>query len=60
METLIVHPDNEVQLTAVKALNVSFEKKKDYDPDFVKKIKDSETAFRKGKFKTIRTENLWK
>lgn len=64
METLIVHPDNEAQLTAVKAvlkaLNVSFEKKKDYDPDFVKKIKDSEISFRKGKFKTVNTEDLWK
>ncbi len=64
METLIVHPDNEAQLTAVKAvlkaLNISFEKKKYYDSDFVKKIKDSETSFRKGKFKTVKTEDLWK
>lgn len=65
MDTLIVQPENETQQATVeavlKALKVSFKKsKKGYAPDFVKKIKTSETEFKKGKFKTIPTSDLWK
>lgn len=44
METLLVYPENNKQLRALKVvmtvLNVKFEKKEEspYDPEFVKKI----------------------
>lgn len=66
METFIVHPENKTQANAIKAvlkaLNISFERtsEKMYDPDFVKKIKKSETQFENGQFQTIKTEDLWK
>lgn len=65
METLIVHPKNQKQLAAVKAvlnaLNVTFEKEEnDYDPEFVAKIKKSEKNFKEGKFTILKVEELWK
>ncbi|MBX2898026.1 MAG: hypothetical protein KF775_00150 [Cyclobacteriaceae bacterium] len=63
MDTLIVQPENEAQLAAIKAflkaLKVSY-KKSEYDPAFVKKINASKANFKKGRFKTIRTSDLWK
>lgn len=56
METLIVHPKNQKQLVAVeavlKALNVAFKKKEEesqYNPEFVAKIKKSQTQAKEGK-----------
>ena len=66
METLIVHPENKEQATAIKAvlkaLNIAFERKTEhtYNSAFVKKIKKSEEDFEKGQFKTLKTEDLWK
>ena len=65
MESLTIHPENKAQLTAVKAvlkaLKISFEKNENsYNPEFVKKIKESEADFANGKFETIKTEDLWK
>ncbi len=65
MESITIHPENKAQLTAVKAvlkaLKISFEKTETtYNPEFVKKIKESETDFKNGKFKTIETADLWK
>ena len=65
MESITIYPENKAQLTAVKAvlkaLKISFEKADNtYNPEFVKKIKDSEKDFKNGNFKTIKTEDLWK
>jgi len=65
METLIVRPENKTQSNAIKAvlkaLNVSFEKQEEaYDAKFVSKIKKSAAEFDAGKYKTIKTEDLWK
>ncbi len=65
METLIVHPENEEKLAALKAfmkaLKIRFEEQKTpYNPEFVKKIERSEEDFKAGKFKAIKTEDLWK
>ena len=65
METLIVHPDNEEQLTAVKAvlnaLKVTFEEEESpYDPAFVAEILQAEEDIKNGKGLKIRTEDLWK
>lgn len=65
METLIVHPENKAQLNAIKqvlkAMKISFEKKeRPYNPEFVEKIRESEEDFKAGRFKKIKTEDLWK
>ena len=65
METLIVHPDNEEQLTAVKAvlnaLKITFEEEKSiYNSEFVAEILHAEEDIKNGKGVKIRTEDLWK
>jgi len=55
METMILHPKNKEQLSALKAvakaLKVEFETTKSpYDPDFVAKIKESRQQVAEGKF----------
>jgi len=65
MGTLIVHPESEEKLLALKAfmkaLKIRFEEEKSpYNPEFVKKIKRSEEDFKAGKYKAIKTEDLWK
>ncbi len=64
MGTLIVHPDNEEQLTAVKAvlnaLKVTFEEESPYNPEFVAEIIQAEEDIKNGKGVKIRTEDLWK
>ena len=66
MEILLVRPDNNEQMKAVKAvlkvLNVDFisKKEKKYDPEFVKKIQESRKQVKQGKVSIIKPENLWK
>ena len=56
METVIMHPKNQEQLTALKAfakaLKVSFETSP-YNPDFVTKVKQSKKQVEEGKFITL-------
>lgn len=65
METLIVHPENKEQLTALKAfmkaLKISFEEKKSpYDPEFVAMIKQGDEDLKAGKGKKVDIDDLWK
>ena len=66
MESLIVDPKNQKQLTAtkafLKALDVSFKKEPSspYNPEFVAKIKRGEKASKAGKGVKVDVENLWK
>lgn len=65
METLVVHPENEEQLTAVKtflwALKVPFEEEKDvHKLDFVAEVLQAEKDIENGKGVKILTEDLWK
>ena len=65
METLIVHPDNKEQLTAMKAFmkafKISFEEgKSPYDPEFVKMIKQGDEDLKAGKGVKVDIDNLWK
>jgi hypothetical protein len=62
---LIAHPENKEKLAALKAfmkaLKIRFEEgESPYDPEFVEKINRSKNDFKTGKFKTIKTDNLWK
>ena len=55
METVIMHPENKEQLSALKAfakaLKVKFETSNSpYSASFVNKIKESETEIKEGKF----------
>jgi len=65
METVIMHPKNSEQLSALKAiakaLNVEFETtKSSYNPEFVKKIKQSKKQVEEGKFITLDpSKSLW-
>lgn len=65
METVIVHPANKEQLNALKAFmkafKISFEdEEKTYNPEFLAKIKRSEADFKSGRYKAIKTDDLWK
>jgi hypothetical protein len=65
METLIAHPTNKEQLTAIKAfmkaLKVDFKVEKNaYDPEFVAKIELSRQEIREGKGVRIKVDDLWK
>lgn len=58
METVIMHPKNKEQLSALKAfakaLKVDFETEKNpYDPTFVAKIKESQQQIEEGKYITL-------
>lgn len=58
METVIMHPENKEQLTALKAfakaLKVKFETNKSpYNPDFVAKINESKKQIEQGNFITL-------
>lgn len=64
METLIVEPKNQKQLTAIKAflraLDVSFRKENEspYDPEFVEKIQRSKKEVKEGKVTRVKKEDL--
>lgn len=65
MGTLIAHPENKEKMAALKAfmkaLKIRFEEgESPYNPAFVEKIKRSEAEFKTGKFKAIKTDDLWK
>ena len=66
METLIAHPKNKEQLTAlkafVKALKIDFTMEKSpYNPEFVKKILEGVEERKAGKpGMEIDVENMWK
>lgn len=65
METVIIHPQNNEQLSALKAfakaLKMDFETiKSPYSPEFVKKIKQSRKEVEEGKFTTLDPDkSLW-
>lgn len=67
METITIHPKSKEEVKVfeqmAKALNIPFEKSKEkskYKPAFVAKIKEGEKSKKAGKFKVIKTEDLWK
>ncbi|MHA4895364.1 DUF2683 family protein [Pedobacter sp. PWIIR3] len=65
METLIMHPQNKEQLSALKAIAKAFKidfksEKEIYNPEFVKKILQGEEDIKNGKGVKIATEDLWK
>lgn len=58
METVIMHPENKEQLTALKAfaraMKVKFETNKSpYNADFVEKIRESNKQVEEGHFTTL-------
>jgi len=65
METMIMHPKNKEQLSALKAfakaLKVDFETEKSpYNPEFVSKIKESKKQIEEGKYITLDPDkSLW-
>ncbi|KQR70534.1 DUF2683 family protein [Pedobacter sp. Leaf176] len=65
METLIAHPKNEEQATALKAvmkaLKIDFETEDGpYNPEFVKDILQAREDVKNGKGVKIAVEDLWK
>ena len=65
METVIVHPKNKEQLTAlkafIKALKIDFTTEQSpYNPEFVKKILKGREDVKNGKGVKIAVEDLWK
>ena len=65
METVIMHPKNKEQLSALKAfanaLKVDFETEKSpYNPDFVAKIKESKKQVEDGNYITLDpNKSIW-
>jgi hypothetical protein len=65
METMIMHPKNKEQLSALKAiakaLKIDFETEKSpYNPEFVKDILQAREDIKNGKGVKIAIEDLWK
>ncbi|RWY55579.1 DUF2683 family protein [Mucilaginibacter gilvus] len=65
MTTIIVHPKDEQQLEAIKALlktaEVSFEEENDdYDPEFVAMVLKGDEEIKAGKGSKVDVKNLWK
>jgi len=70
METLVVHPQNEAQQRAVKAileaLQVPYDSEPEvdnegpYNPEFVTKILEADEDIKAGRFTVIKSEDLWK
>ncbi|PRY53700.1 hypothetical protein B0I27_103170 [Arcticibacter pallidicorallinus] len=65
MSYLIVHPDNQEKLKAIKAvlkaLDVDFnERKTAYRADFTEKIAESEEDIKLGRTVKISLDDLWK
>lgn len=64
METLIFRLESQEKSEALKAfaksLDIYFEtEERPYNPDFVKKIKESRRQFENGQHKIIDIEDLW-
>lgn len=67
MQTLIVHSDDnkiDALKNFLKAFGISFEVAEDesspYNPDFVAKIEESKADYKAGRYKSIKTDDLWK
>ncbi len=65
MGYLIVHPDSQAKLTAVKAvlkaLKVDFEEIKDaYNADFVAKVEEGENDIKAGCTVKVTLDEIWK
>lgn len=62
---IIFHPTNQQELEALKAfakaLKIKFEvaEEKAYNKEFVDKILESKKQVKEGKYKKIKTEDLW-
>jgi len=63
---IIAQPSNDEQVNALKAflkaLKIKFEitSEKPYNPEFVAKIQESREQVKRGEYKIINTEDLWK
>ena len=63
---IITHPTNSSEENALKAflkaLKIKFEvaDETNYNQEFLKKIKESEKQYKKGEYKVIKTQDLWK
>ena len=66
METIIVKPESQEQKKTIKAflnaLKIKFKEEdlSPYNPEFVAKIKKGEKDKKAGRYKTIKTSELWK
>ncbi len=67
MTTFTIHSEDKEQSTTIKAilkaLKVNFEvktEKTQYNKEFIAKIKESKKQAKEGKYKVIKTEDLWK
>lgn len=65
MSTLIVHPENKEQLSALKAFmkafNISFEEsKKPYNQQFTEKMKVSKKQLANGETVKVSLDEIWK
>lgn len=64
MQTLIVQPKNKKQLLAVEAvlqaLNVTFEKEKNYSAAFINEIAKGEEDIKNGRLTRVKdVQNIW-
>ncbi|MEO8853569.1 MAG: DUF2683 family protein [Ginsengibacter sp.] len=67
METILIYPKSKEQVKVfeqmAKALKVPFEKiekESPYDPEFVDKILQGDKDKEAGRYRIIKTEDLWK
>ena len=68
MEAITIHPKDEEQLSAIKYLlklmKIPFDKSKEeanpYNPEFEAKMERASQDKKAGRYKAIKTEDLWK
>jgi len=65
MDTLIVRPDNNEKLVALKAvlkaMKIDFEQKESpYNPEFVGKILEGDKDIKAGRTKKVSLDDIWK
>ena len=66
METILVHPENQAQLKAVKAilkaLKIGYETTAEspYNKKFVEKIQKSRSEYKSGKSRRVSLDDIWK
>lgn len=68
MEAITIHPKDEEQLTAIKYLlkimKIPFDDSKEerdfYNPEFEAKMEKAAEDKKAGRYKAIKTEDLWK
>jgi hypothetical protein len=67
MEALLIHPDSEnkeIIIQFLQKMEVAYEiignDQKEYDPAFIAMVEENRSKYKKGEYKTITLDDVWK